>query len=366
MSHYCVMVVTENEPTQKTLVDALAPYHEFESTGEVNEYVLDIDITAKVREEYEGRFRIYYSAPDGTKTYIYDDSFFRDPTEEEVKKIGSMGGSGFGAGLTYTSKDWGDGKGYRMKIHHIPDDCEKVDVPVKETQTFLEYVQEHHTKETIPFGQQPYRTGAHKWGWIELDRNGDVAKIVDRTNPNAKWDWWQVGGRFSDYFITKQGGRVDSAQFSNIDWVAMRKSVADRAGNDWDMVHAAVSDAAFAEHVKWKACKEMFGEDLDKAREFYNNQRSVKELNEAAKTNHKLAFTELDNYCQTREEHYTAAYENALTVFAFVRNGDWHERGNMGWWATVTNENPDWHEAFNNLLENVSYDHWLTIVDCHI
>lgn len=366
MSHFCVMVVTENAPTKETIAAALAPYHEFESTGEVNEYVLDIDITEQTRKEYEECTQPYYVAPDGTRAYAFEDTFYREPTEEELKQIGPFGGSGFNGNITYYTKDWGDGKGRRPKVHFVPEGYERIDIHAQEVRTFSEYVKEHLSLETIRVGQTPYRTGAHKWGWVELNEQGDIIKIVNRTNPNAKWDWWQEGGRFSEYFITKQGGKVNSAQFSNVDWAAMRRSAANNAVSKWDMVHFAVSGSAFAEHVTWKACREMFNDDFDKARKFYNDQKSMKELAEAAKNNSSLHWVELDDYCQTREEHYTTAYETALTVFAFVRNGSWHEKGNMGWWACVSNENPDWHEEFNNLLESVPYDSWLTIVDCHI
>jgi len=47
MSHFTVLVIGENPEAQ------LAPYHEFECTGTVNEYVQTIDKTEEVRAEYE-------------------------------------------------------------------------------------------------------------------------------------------------------------------------------------------------------------------------------------------------------------------------------------------------------------------------
>jgi hypothetical protein len=46
MSHFVVLVIGDNVEQQ------LAPYHEFECTGRDDQYVVDIDITEEVRNEY--------------------------------------------------------------------------------------------------------------------------------------------------------------------------------------------------------------------------------------------------------------------------------------------------------------------------
>ena len=49
-------------------------------------------------------------------------------------------------------------------------------------------------------------------------------------------------------------------------------------------------------------------------------------------------------------------------------NGEWHERGKMGWWACVSNEKDEdvWFSEFNKLIDSLPDDTLLTIVDCHI
>ncbi|WP_437186697.1 hypothetical protein SH668x_000046 [Planctomicrobium sp. SH668] len=48
-------------------------------------------------------------------------------------------------------------------------------------------------------------------------------------------------------------------------------------------------------------------------------------------------------------------------------DGQWHERGKMGWWAMATNEKDEaiWHEELRRLLQQYS-DHHLVLVDAHI
>lgn len=85
-----------------------------------------------------------------------------------------------------------------------------------------------------------------------------------------------------------------------------------------------------------------------------------------------LADVEDDNLISIRA--YMQAYHNAgddfntISMFAFVdKDGMWHERGHMGWWAMVSNEkDPEaWEAEIVNLL-NASIDDYLVSLDCHI
>lgn len=55
-------------------------------------------------------------------------------------------------------------------------------------------------------------------------------------------------------------------------------------------------------------------------------------------------------------------------TFAVVKDGKWYERGEMGWWALVSNEKSeeDWDREFKALLESVPDDTLLSLYDCHI
>ncbi|WP_437186761.1 hypothetical protein SH668x_000116 [Planctomicrobium sp. SH668] len=48
-------------------------------------------------------------------------------------------------------------------------------------------------------------------------------------------------------------------------------------------------------------------------------------------------------------------------------DGEWHERGKMGWWDMVTNEKDEavWHDELRQLLQQYS-DHHLVLIDAHI
>lgn len=61
--------------------------------------------------------------------------------------------------------------------------------------------------------------------------------------------------------------------------------------------------------------------------------------------------------------------EKTLCPFAFIdTNGEWHERGEMGWFACVKNELAAdiWEKEYKQYLNSLSDDVTITIIDCHI
>lgn len=57
-----------------------------------------------------------------------------------------------------------------------------------------------------------------------------------------------------------------------------------------------------------------------------------------------------------------------LKTFAIVKDGMWYERGEMGWWAAVSNEKSDeeWEAQRKILMESLPDDTLISIFDCHI
>lgn len=60
MSHFTVLVVTNEEPNEAILSSALQPFHEFECTGVDDQYVQDIDKTEEYRTKYESADKSEY------------------------------------------------------------------------------------------------------------------------------------------------------------------------------------------------------------------------------------------------------------------------------------------------------------------
>jgi hypothetical protein len=163
-------------------------------------------------------------------------------------------------------------------------------------------------------------------------------------NPNKKWDWYRIGGRYAGRLKVNDGvaaiaperlwdgleiapGFVDQARAGDIDWGGMRqKRLADRA-NWWAEYEAKVRT----------------GRD----RKFAAYEYGVQEGD-------------------TRETYISRGEE--FSCFAVVKDGRWYEKGEMGWWATVSNEKEAaaWQEELKALLSGLPPDTLLTVVDCHI
>lgn len=134
-------------------------------------------------------------------------------------------------------------------------------------------------------------------------------------NPNAKWDWYSIGGRWSDFIDCNPTLLTEESTEFGYD-----------------------------------------KEEYDAAIERYNSDD--------------------DMFNMLTKPHYRDAKQYAEccainTTFAFVDvDGEWHERGEMGWfgYSYDTPESIDkYAEEFKNYIDEAKKnEYWVTIVDCHI
>lgn len=123
------------------------------------------------------------------------------------------------------------------------------------------------------------------WGY-QIDENEN---LISTYNPDSKWDWYSIGGRWSGFLYTKEKDdegnpiRVNQARFKDIDWDYM--------------------------------------------------------------------------------------LENNIIPFNFVtEEGDWYEKGQMGWWGMTSNEmdQSTWIKDFQSYLKDIEDDCLVTAIDFHI
>lgn len=381
MSHFSVLVIGPNVEEQ------LQPYHEFECTGTDDQYVQDVEQIEKFRELYETETKSRVRLPSGELVCDYDDQFYREPTEEETAAQGQLGFGSVGCrdGYSYSSKDWGDGKGYRAKIH-LPQ--ETIEVPVKELMSFQEFVEYETDRAVVQEGVQlpanPEDDNPLKYGYIKLNAEGEVVSVIDRTNPNAEWDWWQVGGRWSGFFKTKPhqsyredgevtviedvaAAEVNQGVKSVIDFEAMRNEAGAKASEKWMKAENALIAAGVAPTGRiWKSWVEVreSGIHIDEARVQYGAQPAVVAI--------RSAFDSwpdnLDQFLIPHADFVLAARNRAVSPYAVVHNGQWASKGERGWWG-VSDEHmtqEDWNQKVSELIDSLPDDTLLTIVDCHI
>ncbi|QIG76052.1 hypothetical protein EVC24_031 [Rhizobium phage RHph_I4] len=222
MSHFSVIVVTD-KLDESELAAKLQPFHEFECTGMSDQYVIDVDKTEEARAEYEEYKVTKWKDAAGELHNPSDERFYREPTKEEQEKHGlgrgRLSGTGFGNKISWSSRDWEDGKGYRAKVHMTPEEAGMVELELPATSVmsfsaFLEYYYGLGDDKHVYDEADVDREDKHKYGYILLKKtdpaarkvvleddrreaNNNVLKYVDRTNPNKHWDWWSLGGRYN-------------------------------------------------------------------------------------------------------------------------------------------------------------------------
>ena len=175
VSHFCVMVITKDTVDELSLIPILQPWHEFESTGKDDKYVQDVDIIEESRAEFAEHKTRVLKDQNGNIFDFLDDRFYRDPTPKEEKTCHC---SGCRDG-NWNFQDWGDGRGYRLKIHSTPKGMSEDKVPTRELKTQAEFIKYWYEFEPIKVGQELDISGDHKYGYLRVDDNGEVIEDID-------------------------------------------------------------------------------------------------------------------------------------------------------------------------------------------
>lgn len=74
-------------------------------------------------------------------------------------------------------------------------------------------------------------------------------------NPDAKWDWYEIGNRWDGFILGKDGGEHNVAPFNEVDW---DKMFVPKDGEDWNRIPFCLVDTDGYWHEKgemgWFAC----------------------------------------------------------------------------------------------------------------
>ena len=227
------------------------------------------------------------------------------------------------------------------------------------------------------------RSEAHTYGFIEVDDAGELVRAVDRTNPQKKWDWYQLGGRWTGFFKLKKGangevgspglmtsqakpGYADAVRKGDVDWAGMITDTVNERLLRFDAALAIIEK--YGRPRPWKDILAEYGEDkINDARAVYGTQPAVAALRKA----------HLDPWSATLEEEYTnfdrdafiaVNSKTAVHTHAVVKDGKWYEKGEMGFFGVCHDEMTDdqWDVEFQKLIDGLPEDTLLSVYDCHI
>jgi hypothetical protein len=351
MSHFSVIVVLDEQPTAENLEAILAPYHEFECTGVDNEYVVDVDRTEEALAEFAKATVMRLRDPEGNLHDRFDE-------EGEWKPEFSKPG------------DYGRREGF------IPEGYVEVEILASEHESFTEWAKGWYGWSVASWERLDLK-GEHKYGYILLDAEGKVGRCVDRTNPNKKWDWWVIGGRYSGLLAAgldpesgpKDGG--NTARWGAIDLTKLKvakvdgrrkmvNEIVEKSGLSFEDFEAgyAAYDAA---HLVWLE----LSEPRPRGAEFTEWVRTQPggELAASYLNGDTWRSIETDKG-QTISEWIEAT--PPLSSYAAIVDGKWCSRGDVGWWGISSNETDEWPSQFQAILDSIRPDQYVAYVDCHI
>ncbi len=223
-------------------------------------------------------------------------------------------------------------------------------------------------------------------------------------NSDSKWDWYQLGGRWTGFFklkpvlsiatdnkafivhngftngelenlktmyqenknkfdcvINKYGNKKEEiinfieADLENDSVEVFPEHKIGMPGIQTDSQKRGYADQAYKRDIDFKGMKT---EAIEKAKKSWM-QAKTKNIAE------RFFIYGIDENT-TKDQYIEQAKTN--TSFAVVKDGKWYERGTMGWWGVVSDrKNPDaWDDEYNKLLDNVPDDTLLSLYDCHI
>lgn len=171
--------------------------------------------------------------------------------------------------------------------------------------------------------------------WYGYDYNPAYRNFGYICNPNAKWDWYEVGGRCNNHLRIK--GNPDAlcneAQVCEIDF-SINEDAYNKALRFWEVV---VEGSPIYGYEREEDFRSFFNA------KYYLEQYGTKE-----------------NYAKSAA---------SFSVWAFITpDGEWHENGAMGWFG-FNDATQESRRSFAEELEKAIQEHpdcWLTMVDCHI
>jgi hypothetical protein len=333
MSHFTVAVITNGQPSYADIEKALAPYQENNMGDCPKEFLAFRSLSAEYKDEYENGTTERVRLADGTLVYPWSDCLYTEVTKDAYEKAKADGK------LTrYT--------GFKEEKWFVKKDLEKigavlVEIPWKEVYSTLEeYLEDYHD------AKKDEET--HDYGYWE--------------NPNAKWDWWQIGGRWCGKLMV--AADCNNCGYGELSWGCGNENPYTVEAGDYKKVDSArIKDLVFLEERK----------AYDKAKRFWEMhiEGRLPETDEEAEEL-KFAFYKPEYYEKTygTKETYAECESTFHTYAVIDKNGCWHSKGEMGWFGvSLSDENQEVNfirKYKETVFNNAEDDDYITIVDCHI
>jgi len=161
--------------------------------------------------------------------------------------------------------------------------------------------------------------------------NGTV--ICESTyNPNSKWDWWQIGGRWSGSLKEDYNPSEDPRNQEICDLCDGTGKREDSIGNsmrEQDPNYTCNGCNGKGITTKWPT-------------EWVVDAGNIEPVSDIP--------------------------DSFIPYSLIVSYGEWHQKGDMGWWGMSSNdkEKDDWEKECRDIFTEYADTHLAVVVDCHI
>lgn len=186
--------------------------------------------------------------------------------------------------------------------------------------------------------------------WFDEDMIDEEGNLLSTYNPNSKWDWYSIGGRFPGKLKANKGKHGEGSAFRSNPKVNGEFDSARVGDIDFSMDMDSYNKAIRWWEVVIDKCPLKEGENEEDFDTFYN-----------------------ENYFKEYyrdKETYAKICASCNTYAVIDPDGKWHEKGEMLYFGISTetaDESLDWDLHYKErFLDTADPDWTLTIVDCHI
>jgi len=310
----------------EALAKKMAPYQENNMGDCPQEFLEFHDVEPEYREQYEGETE-FILTPDGELKYSWD---FKKP------KVG---------GLSFETEEY------------IPDGHQKVTRPFcLKYPTFQDFMEKY----------------------AEYKRNPETGKYGYWENPNRKWDWYTIGGRWRGKLIPKQGAEGTLGRPGVFKNESMKRPGALRDKGGVDAIQAKDVDFAAMDALVNEQVEEFYSEvetyrvasKEEREKLWFDLCWTLGDLGLIVQDTEKKATGEIKDFTLNDLKNTYRSHWEFHTYAVVDETGQWIGQGEMGWWgcsSETTEEGMNWDASFKQQhLTNVDPNTYLVIVDCHI
>ena len=217
------------------------------------------------------------------------------------------------------------------------------------------------------YEQNDYAAIIDDWAGYIQNEDGDYGYY---SNPDTKWDWYKLGGRWGGYFLLKpidelQDLGADDSELKELGVLTLKgKTVKDDI----------YVDSALKKYIDTDRMRDVRGATACESyqrflKEYYNDKDlTADRLKQIAHWNFGI-----ENISQEEGRFEPMAltdYMNSrrhFAPFAFLSKKGWFEKGEMGWFCSVANEKSEdsWQSDFEQLWALINDDELVSLYDCH-